>query len=272
MSTLSQSTKLISLVLVFLCAPVVAQQLWTESTIMGTPVDNAKTAFGVYVWQDGSNPSLNVPRRPLPPDQWHTIDLNDDLSQLAWPVDLPEDTKAIVLAGLVGSSGAIGVYCGMTATFRAIGSSATEYTVQAVASVPGGAYRQNSSVVVPLRNRRFEFFWHAADLTCPMFAQFTIQQYFRGGEQSVAPSVTASDTGPIAVTVDHGPGLARDWVSLCATTTCQWFYLNNLHTPPVTGMTSATVMFPRPASGIYQVRFYRNDSFTLLASSAVVVP
>jgi hypothetical protein len=252
--------------------------IWTESTITGTPLDNAKAAFGVYVWGNGLDASMNIPRRPLPPDVWHTIDLNDDLSQIVWPVELPADTKAIVLAGVCGTQGAPGIYCSVIQTFRAIGSSAAEYQIAAVSSVPGGAFRQNSTVVVPLRDRKFEFQWHASEPNAQeLYQQFTIQQYMRGGDPlppaPESPTLVASVSGAqIIGAVSNSPGNRLDWVGLYRvgqSGDSDWKYLNNTQTPPADPMTDATVAF-MPLPGSYRLMLFANDGWQVLAESAVV--
>lgn len=253
--------------------------IWTESTIVGTPLDNAKAALGVYVWGNGLDASMNIPRRPLPPDVWHTIDLNDDLSQMVWPVDLPPDTKAIVLAGVCGTSGATGIYSSVIQTFRAIGSHAAEYQVAAVSGVPGGAFRQNSSVIVPLIDRKFEFQWHASEPNAvALYQQFTIQQYMRGGDPvppaPTPPTVTATVSGSSQLIGDiaHGPGNRLDWVGLYRvgqSGDSDWKYLNNTQTPPAEPMTEAAVLF-MPPPGSYRLTLFANDGWQVLAESGVV--
>jgi hypothetical protein len=95
------------------------------------------------------------------------------------------------------------------------------------------------------------------------------------------PTVTLSATtvapgGMVTATVANGPGNAGDWVGLYATgapngTYLDWKYLNNTRTKPATGVTGADVPFTVPATpGTYNVRFFLNDSTTLLATSATI--
>ena len=86
---------------------------------------------------------------------------------------------------------------------------------------------------------------------------------------TVAPGST------IAVAVTSGPGNISDWVMMVpagspAMTWGTYMYLSGSRTRPSTGLTSATIQFMAPASGSYEFRFYQNDQFTLLATSAVV--
>ena len=50
-----------------------------------------------------------------------------------------------------------------------------------------------------------------------------------------------------------------------------WKYLNGTRTSPGTGVTGAAVTFTMPAApGTYNVRFFLNDSWTKLATSATI--
>lgn len=152
-----------------------AQQRWVEGAV-GVITYAAPNA--VYVWGDGSVANSNFPKRALAPLQWHSI----DLSMLeAWGYAIPTDAKAVFLSAALGTSGKPGVYCGMVAALRKPGSGFSEwnYQIQAVASLPGGAFRQSTSVWVPIQDRKIEFWWNAPDLTCPLFINITIQAYLR---------------------------------------------------------------------------------------------
>ena len=181
--------QLVSVAIVFAVAGFMAlraQSAWTEGTVIGLSTDSSKHPAIVYVWGMGDNGAVNLPQRPLPPDEWHTIDLAE-LSNYPPPnnLPLPSDVKAIQLAAMVGSSGLIGAECGQVATFRAPGSTLDpwSYQLQAANSTlyPFGAgpYRQQMSVMVPLVDGKFEFWWHASNPECPMFLVLALQFYVR---------------------------------------------------------------------------------------------
>ncbi len=79
--------------------------------------------------------------------------------------------------------------------------------------------------------------------------------------------------GAIRVSVAQGPGHRTDWVGIYRADQSDlqyldWFYLNGSKSAPVSGLTSATVMFTAPpSSGTYNFRFFVNDGFTLVATS-----
>jgi hypothetical protein len=96
-----------------------------------------------------------------------------------------------------------------------------------------------------------------------------------------APSVTVNPTtvrtgGTVTATIANGPGYAWDWVGLypAGGTPAQrvsYQFLNGLTSPPATGVTGATLTFTMPGvAGTYELRFYRNNSLTLLATSAPI--
>ncbi|MSU61485.1 MAG: hypothetical protein EXS31_03665 [Pedosphaera sp.] len=82
---------------------------------------------------------------------------------------------------------------------------------------------------------------------------------------------------PITVTFKDGPGNLRDWVGLYnegapGGTFLVWQYLDGSQTgkaPLVAGSTTFTKGLPKP--GVYELRFYENDLYVLLAESIVVV-
>lgn len=94
------------------------------------------------------------------------------------------------------------------------------------------------------------------------------------------PTITANKTsvprgGSIAATVINGPGNRRDWIGLYRASDSNSAggydekYLNGQNSPPATGLTAATVTFTAPSTrGTYNFRFFANDGYTLLASSA----
>ena len=103
---------------------------------------------------------------------------------------------------------------------------------------------------------------------------------------STSPSVAVNgSSGPItvaagstiAVTVSNGPGNISDWVMIvpagapAGTWGPDYKYLSGTRTRPATGMTAATINFTAPAGGgNFELRFYQNDTFTLLATSPQV--
>jgi hypothetical protein len=95
----------------------------------------------------------------------------------------------------------------------------------------------------------------------------------------VSPPATVSVSGGAVVTVavTGGPGHIGDWLGLyrVGATPSQWLdwkYLNGTRTQPTTGLGAATVTFSLPAgSGNYEVRFYENDSVTLLRTSSTII-
>jgi hypothetical protein len=81
----------------------------------------------------------------------------------------------------------------------------------------------------------------------------------------------------VTVTVGAGPGNTADWVGLYlsgnigAGQYLGWQYLNGTQTPPVTGMTSATLTFRMPNSaGSYQFVLHGGDGFNPIGTSNTV--
>jgi hypothetical protein len=89
-----------------------------------------------------------------------------------------------------------------------------------------------------------------------------------------ATTVHPGDT--ITVTVGNGPGTIADWVALSPasapdSTYVAWEYLSGSVMLPPAALTSATLQFVAPATpGTYNFRFYLNNTFTKLATSATV--
>src|ERR1700704_6047837 len=84
------------------------------------------------------------------------------------------------------------------------------------------------------------------------------------------PSLTVTPTtampgATVTVTVANGPGSATDWVALVPASApdtgyLTWVYLNGLQTPPLAGLTTATLTFSMPATlGAYNLRLFAND-------------
>lgn len=83
-------------------------------------------------------------------------------------------------------------------------------------------------------------------------------------------------TDPITVVVTNSPGNRFDWVSLTPSISpdgsyIDWYYLNGSKAAPPTGLTTATVTFPAPVSGLYTVRLFENNTLAVkLATSDVI--
>jgi hypothetical protein len=77
----------------------------------------------------------------------------------------------------------------------------------------------------------------------------------------------------VQVSVQNGPGYPKDWIGLYVATATDtsildWKFLNGTRTAPATGVTSATITFAMPtAPGIYQFRFFRDNTYAKLATS-----
>ena len=147
-------------------------QTSTETSVVGVPTE---PPWVIYIVGDGTHAEWNIPHVSIPRQQWTEIDLA--------PYDIPADTKAVELRGWFISSGYPAIYCGMVATIRPYGSDHYEwaYQFQAVASTPGGAFRQIETKKVPVRGRKLEFWWYYPyDYSyCPMTMLFTLEAYYR---------------------------------------------------------------------------------------------
>ena len=96
------------------------------------------------------------------------------------------------------------------------------------------------------------------------------------------PTITLSTTsvapgGTVTATIANGPGNPGDWVALYAagdpgvTSYFEWKYLNGTTTQPGTGLTGAALLFTLPTTpGTYNVRFFLDNSGTLLATSLTI--
>jgi hypothetical protein len=94
---------------------------------------------------------------------------------------------------------------------------------------------------------------------------------------SVALSATTVAPGAVVTaTIANGPGNVGDWVGLYAAgapngTYIDWRYLNGTRTHPAVGVNGAAVTFTLPVTpGLYNVRFFLNDSTGLLATSLTI--
>jgi hypothetical protein len=133
---------------------------WIRCKELWVPPRHSKIGC-IYIHAHGEDPSKNRPRKPMPKSEWHTIDLA--------PYGIPKRTKAVFLAPIFVTQGS-GVpadrppqYTSMTFTARKPGCTeltGMDYLAAAVASMPGGAFRQNAALWVPVKDRTFEFFWY----------------------------------------------------------------------------------------------------------------
>jgi hypothetical protein len=96
---------------------------------------------------------------------------------------------------------------------------------------------------------------------------------------SVAPSVTPSATTVaggtnLTATVANGPGNRLDWVALYpvgSNAAVDWQYLNGTRTPPVYGVTGATLTFSTPtAGGQFVLKLFSGNASMFVATSATV--
>jgi Fibronectin type III domain len=77
--------------------------------------------------------------------------------------------------------------------------------------------------------------------------------------------------------VRNGPGNITDWVTLApiedpiTVERNYWKYLTDARTIPRPGLTDATLTFSTPVSGTYELRFYANNDFILIARSGPIV-
>jgi hypothetical protein len=94
-----------------------------------------------------------------------------------------------------------------------------------------------------------------------------------GGATLTVSATSVNPGGSVQVSVQNGPGTAKDWIGLYVSTATDtnlldWKFLNGTRTAPTTGLTSATVSFVMPtAPGIYQFRFFRDNTYAKLATS-----
>src|SRR5215472_9805949 len=96
---------------------------------------------------------------------------------------------------------------------------------------------------------------------------------------STSATVVAGST--ISITVANGPGNPRDWIGWYRPGSLiesggvpgdPWVYANGAQVAPSTGLSSFDVMMAAPAtSGSYEMRFYADDSYSLVAHVAFAV-
>lgn len=256
----------LALLVWLVAAPAFAQTSWIETSIVGFNPDNSKAPTALYfggdfpAWDDAAA----IPYA-LTPDTWHLVTL---------PYTVPADAKAVFLSGLLilTNPSTIGI-CNLTVTFRAPGSTwdSGNYQLQTASTAGSGGSRAPASTFAPVVNRQFEVY-HTRTPGCPALVNLSLQAYFRGSASSTPPpstppSITASVGSVISGTVANGPANPTDWVGLCQATCISWKYLTNTQTAGA-GVSAATVTFPLPAAGTYTLKFFANDSFTVIAQSA----
>jgi hypothetical protein len=89
-------------------------------------------------------------------------------------------------------------------------------------------------------------------------------------------AVTIAPGGKLTVTVANGPGKPADWVAMVPVGAplsgyVDYQYLNGLRIVPLAGRSGATLTFTMPAtSGEYVLRFFSNNTYTVLATSPTV--
>ena len=97
------------------------------------------------------------------------------------------------------------------------------------------------------------------------------------GPPSIALSATTVAPGAVVTaTIANGPGNLTDWVGLFATgaqskSALEWKYLNGTRTAPTSGLSGAALTFTLPVTAnAYELRFFRNNAYTVLATSATI--
>jgi hypothetical protein len=92
----------------------------------------------------------------------------------------------------------------------------------------------------------------------------------------IAVNPTVATGTSIDFVVAGGPANPADWVGLFATSAADtgyiaWQLLNGSTTAPTTGLSGATLRFRAPlVPGTYEARFFRNNTYTRLATSGTV--
>lgn len=136
-----------------------------------------------------------------------------------------------------------------------------------------------------MRSRNLRGFSHTIVLIAAMVAAGCSSSPQAGPgsftQQAGTPTVTATPAtvapgGDISITVADGPGNPTDWVGIFAvgdpnTNGFDWAYLSGTRTAPEMGLTAATITLKAPArTGTYEVRFFENNGYTVLATSMPV--
>jgi hypothetical protein len=140
-------------------------------------------------------------------------------------------------------------------------------------SLPGSAVANPSfQIGMPVTPGTYELrLFHAGGLSRrATSAQFTVS--------GATPTVTVNTTsvgpgGTVLASIAGGPAQRGDWagvfpVGAPANQYRSWSYMNGLAAHPGIGVASTTLGFSMPSTpGTYEIRFYFNDSVTLLATS-----
>lgn len=157
---------------------------WIEGSVFGAPSDNSKRPIAIFARHDGAG---TIPLISIPPNQWVTINLangsqwNVNGDPVTFQPNLPEDTKAIFLSGLVVITHPGGsVTCDLWANFRAPGSTLPHdsYQMQTIEAISGSGVRSNAAAWVPVVNRQFQIYWHHTP-GCPSLINLSLQAYVR---------------------------------------------------------------------------------------------
>jgi hypothetical protein len=138
-----------------------------------------------------------------------------------------------------------------------------------------GVHSATLTFTMPAREGSYEFrlFAKGAFTRLATSARVTVQA------PTPALVVSASTVGPgqsVQVTVQNGPGNAKDWVGLHAvgaadTGYLSWQYLDGDRTVPPVGMTTATLTFEMPTTpGAYEFRLFENNTYVRRATSQTV--
>jgi hypothetical protein len=130
---------------------------------------------------------------------------------------------------------------------------------------------------VPQTTGNFDLRFFADNAMTKLATSATISVTTGGAPPRLTVTPTAISLGGVAtVTVANGPGNLLDWVALYQTdapdsSRIDWLYLNGLRTPPGVAVVGAVLTFNMPmTAGSYQLRFFLNNTQTLLATSNTV--
>jgi hypothetical protein len=262
----------IALVLGLLLVDPALGQTWVGGHLFVSTDNTKSTAIYIYDTTPGQTPTWNIT-----PGVWHQIDLTT--------LHVPTEAVGVFLSGELVTSGYPGIYCGIIGTVRAPGSvmSGLNYNMASVTSVPGGAFRENASIFAPVVNGVVEWYWTFSNAACPMIVNLSLQAIVLPDGVTpdpppalTVPAISASlSGGMVTATITNGPANVYDWVAIHLAsandaTYLSWKFLNGTQTAS-TGYTTATVTFPAPSTGLYNIRLYANGGYTKLATSGIVV-
>jgi hypothetical protein len=148
--------------------------------------------------------------------------------------------------------------------------------LNATASVAGTfVYTPAAGTVLNVGPQTLSVIFTPSDSTNYTKATKTISTVAVDGHASVNVNATSIGAGAIiTVMVADGPGNATDWVALYrvgSSAEVEWKFLNGARTAPAAAVTGATLTFTLPTGpGTYTLRFYANNTYTLLATSATI--